>query len=89
MIKGYVHLYKPNHPNARSDGYIPEHRHIVSERLGRPLTADEVVNHIDTNRLNNDPDNLELFATNGAHIAMHNKTTFQRAKDGKFTASDR
>jgi hypothetical protein len=36
------------------------HRKNMEQKLGRKLTSDEVVHHIDENKLNNDPDNLEL-----------------------------
>ena len=44
-------------------------------RAGRPLTQDEVVHHIDGDSENNDPANLQLFATNAEHRA----TNFNRA----------
>lgn len=41
-------------------GYVLEHRLVMAEKLGRPLTDSETVHHKDTNRQNNHPDNLEL-----------------------------
>ena len=40
-----------------------EHRLVMAEVLGRPLTADETVHHRDGDRLNNDAANLELWST--------------------------
>lgn len=40
---------------------IFEHRHVMSNVLGRPLTDVERVHHKDGDRLNNEPDNLELW----------------------------
>lgn len=55
-----------------SDGYrelsingkkILEHRHIMSQKLGRTLYPHEQVHHKDGNRANNNLDNLELCGT--------------------------
>lgn len=40
-----------------------EHRLVMAEVLGRPLTDEEVVHHRDGDRLNNTPENLELWST--------------------------
>jgi hypothetical protein len=41
----------------------------MEKKLNRPLLKTEVVHHIDDDKLNNAPENLKLFATNGAHLA--------------------
>lgn len=40
---------------------VAHHRLVVATVLGRPLTKEEVVHHKDGDRLNNSPENLELF----------------------------
>lgn len=57
---GYVFIYRPDHPNARSDGYVLEHRLIMSEFLGRPITRDEDINHLNGKKDDNRPENLRL-----------------------------
>ena len=47
------------------------HRLVMEEHLGRELTKDEVVHHIDRNKSNNDLDNLMLFPTKSAHTKFH------------------
>lgn len=57
----YKLIYKPGHPNANSGGMLSEHRFVMSEFLGRPLTANENVHHLNGNRRDNRIENLELW----------------------------
>lgn len=58
------------------------HYLIAAMMLGRPLDDDEVVHHIDGNKVNNHPSNLEVL-TKSEHARVHaidrNKT---RGRDG-------
>jgi hypothetical protein len=54
-----VHL--PEHPRARTHGYVFEHILIMEEMLGRPLENDENVHHRNGVREDNRPENLELW----------------------------
>lgn len=63
----YVYLWCPDHPFATQAGCVFEHRLVMELKLGRYLHPDEVVHH--KKGYGNDPDNLELFETNAAHLA--------------------
>jgi hypothetical protein len=54
----------------------------MEEHLGRPLSYNEVVHHIDGNKLNNDLSNLEVM-DRGEHIRLHTKgkTNEQRRRE--------
>ena len=68
--KGYRYVAVPGTFDKRGRTcWRPEHRLVMEETLGRPLTDEEVVHHRDDNPLNNDPKNLQLFPSNGAHLA--------------------
>ena len=46
------------------------HRLIAEQTIGRPLTSNEVVHHIDGNKQNNDPANLVVL-TRAEHSKLH------------------
>lgn len=52
---------------ARANGYVPEHRLKVAKALGKPLTSEECVHHMDHDNHNNDLENLALFKSNRDH----------------------
>lgn len=63
----YVKCPKEYISMARKDGYVMEHRLVMAQHLERPLKRVEVVHHIDHNPLNNNIENLMLFANNSLH----------------------
>jgi hypothetical protein len=69
--KGYIRTHKPEHPFCDAQGYIFKHRLVMEKKIGRYLLLNEIVHHIDKNPLNNNINNLELFANNGEHIKYH------------------
>lgn len=74
--KGYEYFIDTNHPLATGNsGRVYLHRHVASITLGRWLTTDEHVHHIDEVKGNNDPDNLVIL-TNEEHAALHNGTEY-------------
>jgi len=72
LIKdGYVLLYCPDHPFAKSKGYVFEHRLVMERVIGRYLKDDEVVHHKNGIKDDNHKRNLELM-TDSEHRILHN-----------------
>ncbi|MBI3334316.1 HNH endonuclease [Candidatus Pacearchaeota archaeon] len=55
-----------------SNGYVKEHRIIMSQIFGRKLLPSEIVHHEDGNRANNDPANLEILSR-AEHMNLHRR----------------
>lgn len=74
----YYLIYKGGHK-------VFLHKLIMSEHLGRPLTKDEKVHHIDGDKLHNDISNLYLCKDRSAHGNVHaslSKVAFQLVRSG-------
>jgi len=68
---GYRMIKAPDgHPGADSKGYVREHRLVMEKKLGRLLEPDEVVHHINHDKLDNRPENLEVM-TLAEHTSSH------------------
>lgn len=73
---GYVFCYVPGHPFAVNNR-VQEHRLVMEKVLGRYLSPDEVVHHLNQVRDDNRPENLAVLS-NEEHSAIH------RALDGNI-----
>lgn len=68
---GYKYHYNPKSPDANCYGYAPVHRDVARKALGRDFKPNEVVHHIDGNKLNNRKNNLKVM-TDSEHYKLHN-----------------
>lgn len=59
-----------DHPMANSSGYVFEHRLVLAASLGRFLSADEHVHHLDFDSANNAPENL-IVVSRSEHSRIH------------------
>jgi hypothetical protein len=69
---GYISVFVPDHPNCNAEGLVMEHRLVMEYHIGRYLTKDEAVHHINHDRRDNRLENLQLM-THGEHTALHNR----------------
>ncbi len=84
---GYVQIYVGDSYRSRSVycGSIFEHALVAEKMLGRELTPGEVVHHIDGNKQNNDPSNLDVMTTeqhNLCHGRLANDLMFRLVNQG-------
>lgn len=63
----YVLVYNPSHSRAVGDGYVPEQILVAEESIGRPLSPDEDVRHINADPQDNRPENLEIVSANSGY----------------------
>jgi len=70
---GYKVLY------VEGNGSIKEHIKVVEENIGRKLNKNELVHHINENRLDNRLENLKLM-TRGEHSSYHRKLEIEKGK---------
>lgn len=71
---GYVLIrVGTDHHLADVRGYAYEHRLVAEKKIGRRLLPGELVHHIDENKKNNDPINLEVMKSTAHHFKKHRK----------------
>ena len=66
--RGYIEGRIRDGSNVR---HVKKHRLVAETIIGRPLLDTEDVHHIDGNKQNNDPSNLEIL-DHGVHSTHHN-----------------
>lgn len=67
----YPMVFYPEHHKADKDGFVNIHQLVAEQILGRDLTDDECVHHVDFNKNNYSKDNIWVFASKSDHNNYH------------------
>ena len=76
----YLCTFCPDNPRATKEGYVYTHVLVAEKKLGRCLTKDECVHHLDEDKYNNTEDNIIVFKTVADHTSFHQGN--EMVKDG-------
>lgn len=68
---GYVMILAHDHPRADAKGFVPEHWIVAEMNLGRFLIPPEEVHHINLDKQDNRPENLQVFPNHSEHRKLH------------------
>jgi hypothetical protein len=65
--QGYVVIRMPEHPLSDASGYVREHRLVMEKSIGRLLTPQEQVHHLNGIKTDNRIENLVLCKSDKEH----------------------
>lgn len=72
LQRGYKYIIDWNHPHGGQEHKVREHRVIMEKILNRYLNFDEIVHHLNGNKLDNRIENLVIMSR-AEHTKLHQK----------------
>lgn len=79
--RGYVTIYKPEHPRAWKSGYVLEHILVWEQVHNKPLPDGWIIHHLNGIRNDNRPENLLALPEGKHHNDMVNHALKQRIRE--------
>lgn len=73
LHNGYVMVRFPEHPFAKGNGYVFEHRLVMEKHIGRYMFPHEFIHHINKVKTDNRIKNLKIV-NNHYHPSLHVKS---------------
>lgn len=67
----YILVLRRGHPRADRRGYVKRAVLVLEAALGRPIERHEVVHHINENKTDDRPENLQAMPSKSAHTKHH------------------
>jgi len=83
LISNYYYIMKHDHPRANKKGYIAEQIFLMEKKIGRLLSSNETVHHIDHDSKNNSINNLMLMTIHD-HLSFHAKEKYKKSGGKKW-----
>lgn len=71
LVGQYPSIYDPIHPRANKSGMVYVHVLVAEEKLGRRLSDDECVHHVNGNKCDFSEANIWVFKTKNDHSRYH------------------